>query len=240
MYPVVSGVVRVISGDAVSVRTADGRAFQYFHIAPRVASGSYVAAYRTVLGTIRPRFRHVHIGEIDAFRVHNPADPGHLEPYHDHTLPSVVELLFTDEHGARLNPSSLRGRVLVAANANDTPPVQVPGLWYGHPVAPAVVSWRITSRGITLKPQTIVADFRKTEPPNRDFWRVYASGTYQNFPVFANTYFLKRPGRYLFSLTGGQALDTRRYANGRIDITVDVADVCGNSSSISQAVQIVN
>jgi hypothetical protein len=58
--------------------------------------------------------------------------------------------------------------------------------------------------------------------------------------VFVNAYFLERPGRYLFNLAGRQALDTHRYANGRIGITVDVADVCGNSSSISQAVQIAN
>lgn len=240
VYPVVSGVVRVLSGDAIVVRTSDGRAFQYFHISPRVVTGSRVVAYRTVLGTVRPRFRHVHMSEIDGFQVHNPADPGHLEPYRDHTLPSVIELRFTDEHGAALDPGRLHGRVLIAAKAEDSPPVPVPGEWFGHPVAPALVSWRITAKGVTLKPETVVVDFRKTEPPNRDFWHVYASGTYQNFPVFAHTYFFRYAGQYMFNLTGAAALDTRRYPNGRLGVTVDVADVCGNRSSFSETVSIAN
>src|SRR5581483_10320870 len=99
VYPVASGTVRVLSGDAVSVSTGSGRTFQYFHIEPRVRSGTPVVAYRTILGTVRPEYQHVHLSEIDAYRVHNPAQPGHLEPYRDGTVPVVSELRFTDSNG---------------------------------------------------------------------------------------------------------------------------------------------
>jgi hypothetical protein len=181
----------------------------------------------------------VHLTEIDGFRVHNPADPGHLEPYVDRTIPIIEELSFNAENGQELNPEKLHGRVSIAADAKDIPPLPVPGEWFGFPVTPAFVAWRLRdSRGNVVVPLTTVADFRRTEPPNRDFWRVYAPGTYQNFPVFGD-HFFRRAGEYLFNLTPS-ALDTTHFHDGRYVLTVDVADVCGNRGSLSERIKIGN
>jgi hypothetical protein len=241
VYPVVSGVVDAkLYADEVSVDTGEGRIFQYFHIAPRVRIGQHVVAYRTVLGRTLPHWLHLHFGEIDGFRVHNPVDPGHLEPYRDRTTPSVDRLLFRAEGGHDVDPEKLSGEVLIVADAEDSPPLPVPGEWFGHPVTPAVVAWRMTTTsGRIVVPQTTVADFRHTEPLNRDFWRVYAAGTYQNFPVFAHHDFFDRPGRYLFNLTPS-LLDTSQLPNGEYVLTVNVADVCGNRGSLREWVRIDN
>jgi len=240
VYPVVSGGVRVGSGDEVIVDAADGRTFQYFHIRPSVRTGQHATAYKTVLGRILPEWNHVHLSEIDLFRVYNPVSPGHLTPYRDGTIPVVEKLDFRTEAGQTLDASSLHGTIDVVAKAADTPPVPVPGAWFEFPVTPALVRWQLTGfgRGIVI-PWTTIADFRTTLPPNRDFWRVYASGTFQNFPVFGHHYFYRVPGRYLFTLTPSD-LDTRRLANGRYVVSVRVADVCGNSSLLHELVTVSN
>src|SRR5262249_3395445 len=144
VYPVVSGTAHVGYGDEVIVDTRDGRTFQYFHIKPAIHLGQQVKAYRTVLGHVLPRFLHVHLSEIDGFRVHNPADPGHLTPYHDHTVPAVQALYFSDQDGSPLDPDDLHGAVLIAADAFDLPPLPVPLPWTAFPVTPALVSWQLT------------------------------------------------------------------------------------------------
>lgn len=240
VYPVASGIARVLSGDAVSVSTGMGRTFQYFHIKPYVSNGAAVTAYRTVLGTVRPEYKHVHLTEIDLYRVHNPAAPGHLEPYEDHTVPDILELRFSDVHGAPAETSRLAGEIAIAAHAEDFPPIPVPGAWFDYPVTPALVTWHIERDGKVVKGRTVVADFRSGEPPNRDFWHVYAAGTYQNWPVFAHAYFARHPGMYLFNLTGSRFLDTRVFPDGPLKITVEVADICGNRSGLTQTVVIAN
>jgi hypothetical protein len=240
VYPVVSGVVRVVSPDELVVVTGEGRTFEYWHLAAAVVSGQPVAAYRTILGRIRPSVDHVHLAEVDGFRVHNPLAPGHLEPYRDRTAPEVVRMSFRGVRGGIIAPSRLSGTVQIAALARDMPPLPVPGAWLGFPLTPALVAWRMTATGgVPVLPETVVVDTRRTEPLDRDFWRVYAAGTYQNFPVFANHYYFRQPGRYLFNLTP-QALDTLSLPNGRYTITVNVADVCGNRGSLSEQVQIDN
>ena len=240
VYPVVSGRARIGYADEVIVSTDHGRVFQYFHIRPAVRAGQRVVADRTVLGRVLPGWHHVHLTEIDGFRVHDPLDPGHLEPYVDRTVPSVDALVFSSPSGGAIDSRRLRGRVLIAADASDQPPLPVPGSWEGLPVTPALVTWRLRRAGGRLVvPRRTVVDFRRTEPPNRDFWRVYASGTYQNFPVFDHHYFFGRPGRYLFNLTP-EPLDTDRLANGVYRITVRAADVCGNASSLSELIGVDN
>jgi hypothetical protein len=241
VYPVVSGTVeRRLYADEVSVETNDGRIFQYFHIRPRVQVGAHVVAYRTLLGRVLPEWLHIHLSEIDVFRVHNPLDPGHLEPYADHTTPSVDALSFSAADGHAVSPQRLTGDVIVAANAEDLPPIPVPGEWFDLPVTPALISWRMTTTGGRIVvPETIVADFRHTEPRNSDFWRVYAPGTYQNFPRFGHRSYFHLPGRYLFNLTP-TPIDTGRFPNGNYVVTAVVADVCGNRGSLSESIQIDN
>jgi hypothetical protein len=240
VYPVVSGRATIGYADEVIVATGDDRVFQYFHIKPLIHPGQRVIAYRTILGPVLPEALHVHLTEIDGFRVHNPVDPGHLEPYTDHTVPEVLGVLFSDPANQPVDPTGLHGTVYLAADAEDEPPLPVPVPWLGFPVTPALVSWRLTtSTGATVVPPTIVADFRHTLPPNRDFWRVYAAGTYQNFPVFGHIYFFGKRGRYLFNLTPN-GLDTSRLHNGTYVLGVQVADVCGNRGLFAERIAVHN
>jgi hypothetical protein len=239
VYPVVSGLAHIKSGDEVSVTTGDGRAFQYFHIKPVVTPGQPVIAYRTVLGYVRRPWQHVHLTEIDDFRVHNPLDPGHLEPYRDHTVPTVEQLSFIAADDRVVDPRRLQGTVAIVADAADTPAMPVPGHWLGFPVAPAFVGWRlVSSRGVLVERQ-VAADFRFREPSDRDFWDVYAEGTYQNFPDFTKHFYWHVPGRYLFNLTP-TPLDTRTLPNGRYRITVTAADTCGNRGTLTETIRIDN
>jgi hypothetical protein len=240
VYPVVSGTARIGYADEVIVKTADFRTFQYFHVRPLVRDGQHVTAYRTVLGTVLPKWLHVHLTEIDGFRVHNPADPGHLEPYIDHTVPRVDSVRFTTLGGHGLDAEALHGKVEIGATAVDYPPLPAPGEWFGFPVTPALVSWSLhTAGGGSVVPPTTVADFRRTEPPNSDFWRVYAAGTYQNFPVFGRRYFFGHGGRYVFNLTPNP-LDTTRLHDGEYILTVNVADVCGNRGALTEPIRVTN
>ncbi|HVC86869.1 MAG TPA: hypothetical protein VNC40_05515 [Gaiellaceae bacterium] len=239
VYPVVSGRATVVGGDEVRVR-AGRRVFQYHHIAVAAAvhDGEYVIAGVTVLGTIRMPFRHVHLTEIDRGRVTNPLL--HLRPYADHTIPVVHSVTFATPAGQRADPGNLTGDVTAVAEADDLPPVPVPGAWDGFPLAPALVRSALIGGDGTVVWSRTAADFRHTEPPRQDFWRVYAPGTFQNFPVFADHYYYRQPGRYLFLLTGRRPLDTRRFANGSYTLRVVAEDVCGNRSVVSQEVRIRN
>jgi hypothetical protein len=239
VYPVVSGLAHIKSGDEVSVTTGDGRAFQYFHIRPVVTPGEPVVAYRTVLGRILRPWQHVHLTEIDDFRVHNPLDPGHLEPYHDHTVPTVQQLSFTGLNDQPLDPRSLQGAVSIVADASDTPAIAVPGHWLGFPVTPAYVSWRLISSTGAIVDKGVAADFRHRQPLQRGFWNIYAAGTYQNFPVFAHHFYWHLPGRYLFKLTK-TPLNTRRLRNGSYRITVLAADTCGNRGTLTEQIRVDN
>jgi hypothetical protein len=80
-------------------------------------------------------------------------------------------------------------------------------------------------------------DFRTTLPVARDFWDVYARGSYQNAPRFSNRqYFM--PGRFLYNLSG--LLDTRSFPNGLYEVTVAVSDMRGNNSEAALQFKIEN
>lgn len=239
VYPVVSGLAHVKSADEVNVTTGGGRAFQYMHITPAVTPGEPVVAYHTVLGYVKAIFQHVHFSEIDDSRVHNPLDPGHLEPYEDHTVPTIQQITFTDANERPLDPRSLYGTVAIFARASDTTPLPVPGHWFGFPVTPAFVAWRLVSASGALVDHRVAADFRHREPGRRDFWSVYAEGTYQNFPDFAHHFYWHVPGQYLFNLTAGP-LDTRKLLNGTYRLTVLAADTCGNHSTLTEQIAVHN
>ena len=240
VFPVVSGTAEIGYGDEVIVETGEGRIFQYFHVRPAVRPGQRVIAYRTMLGRTLPRWGHLHLTEIDGFRVHNPLDPGHLEPYQDSTVPTVGDVNFTTSDGSELDSRAVRGTILISVDVHDATALPVASAWYGVPVAPALVTWRLkNSRGRIVLPTRIVADFRHTEPPRREFWKVYASGTYQNFPAFGDTYFYGRPGRYLFNLTP-TPLNTTRFRNGRYELTVTGVDTCGNRTAATTYLRVRN
>jgi hypothetical protein len=241
VYPVMSGTARLRYDSAVIVSAPGQPTFQYIHITPAVFDGQHVVAKRTVLGYVQAWAAHVHLSEIDHERVVNPLAPGHLRPYRDTIRPTISSISIRDSGGAQLSSLGVSGRVQITAEAYDVSSIPVPGLWQRMPVGPAFVAWRLERldpAGVAL-PTRVVADFREHLPLNRDFWRVYARGTYQNMPRFANQIFTSMPGRYVYNLTP-TLLDTRTLANGVYAIWVLAVDARGNWTSATDRISIFN
>jgi hypothetical protein len=233
-YPVVSGRVVVAKPDLIVVKTGDGRTFQYYHLSRGVHRGQQVRAQRTVLGWVRVKFGHVHLSEIDGHFLHNPLDPGHLEPFRDPGVPTATGL-FVDDGPV---PTALDGRVLTANDrlavaASDPQPIPMIGPWANLPQAPALVEWRLF-HGTKHSSWTVAADFRTTGPAPKTFWNVYGPGTYQNSPVFEHQLYLGTAGRYLFLVH----LHPDRLKHGLYHLSVRVADVCQNRSTGTWPLQI--
>ena len=238
VYPITSGTARLIDGAAVSVRSP-GHKFQYFHIIPSVHNGQHVIAQRTVLGHVMRAANHVHLTEIRGRRVWNPLAAGGIRPYTDRTAPQVTAI-FARPVSSLLasDPEHVCGVVSLVTAAQDTPPLPVPGTFAGYPVSPARVMWSLRKLGgLLYVPMVSAVDFRTTLPPVRNFWRVYARGTYQNAPRFSNQQFFV-PGRFLYDLA--QSFDTRSYPNGTYEAHVRVTDMRGNWSDAAQLLTIAN
>jgi len=228
VYPVVSGTAFVPDKDEVIVRVSSPRrSFLYVHILPTVRTGERVVAGRTVLGRVRFPARHVHLTEIDNGQAVNPLL--HLRPYQDHTAPTIEAVGFFDQSGRAEDPIALSGTVSIIARSSDTPPLAVPGAWDNRPVGPALIRWRLlTARETEVGPVRTPVDFRQTEPPRQDFWHAYASGTYQNFPVFDHHYYWGQSGRLRYHL--GE-LNTDTLQAGSYQIAVSASDICGNTTT---------
>ena len=233
VFPVVSGRARVANAQEVVVHTRDGRTFQYWHVLPLVRTGSWVTASKTVLGTAIPRRGHVHLTEIRGDCAVNPLAPGHLEPYHDTSQPQVVAVNAIDAEGAPLAPTDVAGPFGLVAQAQEMPPFPVPAPWQDLPVTPATVQWRLTKPdGRVVVPWTFAADFAVTIPPARDYWRVYADGTHQNFVGRGSP---QEPGMYDFRLTApGITLPPGRYT-----ATVAVSSTGGSRSTQQLSFRVV-
>ena len=239
VYPVVSGTARVISADALAVKTNDDRTFQYFHIVPLVVNGQHVVAKRTLMGYVMAAYNHVHLTEIRGTKVWNPISPQGIAPYEDRTVPEVDGISMRPARSlVAFDPAKVCGTVSLVAAAHDITPLAVVGLFAGFPVSPARVTWSLARVGAApLVRNAVAADFRFTLPPQRRFWSVYARGSFQNAPRFSNRQFFM-PGTFLYNLAG--SLDTRRYRNGVYTVTVTVSDSSGNSSDAQQRFTIVN
>ena len=238
VYAIFSGTARLIDGTAVAVRSP-GRKFQYFHIVPAVHNGQHVTAQRTVLGHVTRTANHVHLTEIRGRRVWNPLARGGIAPYADRTVPRVDAIFARPlDSLLEIQAPALCGTVALVAAARDTPPLPVPGTFAGFPVSPALVTWSLTKiDGPIYVPDVPAADFRTTLPAVRDFWHVYARGSYQNAPRFSIQQFLM-PGRFLYDL--GKTLDTRSYPNGTYEARVRASDMRGNWSDAVARFKIEN
>jgi hypothetical protein len=151
----------------------------------------------------------------------------------------VREIVVRDKTGEVATPIGLCGRVELDVDAYDEPPMPVPGTYRGLPVAPALVQWSMARvGGKVVSPWKTVADFRRTLPPNSQFFSTYAKGTYENSPRFGREQYAGMPGRYLFLLA--PYFDTTSVPNGNYTIEVRVADVRGNSSTGSLRISILN
>ncbi len=237
VYAVETGRVGDVRPDEVIVRVGAHKSFQYWHVRPLVRRGQRVRAERTVVGRVLPHEGHVHLSEIVDGRAVNPLEPGHLTPYADSTPPVVRALAIENEAGRALSPAAVTGRVRLVAEALDEPPLRAPGPWGLVPVTPARVAWRLTNAAGRTVAGRVVADFRRTEPPKRDFWRVYAPGTFQNFPAVGSRYFFGTAGEYLFDLTP-TPLDASALVTGTYRLTVSAEDTCGNTGTLSERLHV--
>jgi hypothetical protein len=150
----------------------------------------------------------------------------------------VGSFLFRDRFGKLLRPPRLHGRIWIIAAAYDQAWPAVPAPWRGFPIAPALLAWRMTtSTGLTVIPERIAVDFRRRLPPESAFWRTYARGSYQNFPVVGLHYYFQTPGAYLYKLVPS-GFDTRRLRAGSYRITVTATDMGGNQDSRSELIRI--
>lgn len=238
VYPVISGTASLIDAAAVLVRSP-GHKFQYFHIHPAVHNGQHVVAQRTVLGTVIHAANHVHLTEIRGRRVWNPLAQGGISPYVDRTVPQIDAIFVRPTRSlVPLNAATICGTVSLVAAAHDTPPLRVPGTFAGFPVSPAFVTWSFRPvDGLPDIAAVPVADFRTTLPVVRNFWNVYARGTYQNAPRFSNQQF-SMPGNFIYNLA--PTFDTRSYPNGLYEVHVHVSDMRGNSADSAQQFRIEN
>jgi hypothetical protein len=240
VYPVVSGTVSEVQANEVVVHSDDDRrSFQYWHIGPLVSPGQRVDAEHTVLGLVQAPAKHVHLTEIVDGVVQNPLQPHHITPYADSTTPSVSWLSVRSLGGKELNPDALTGTVELVANASDEQPVPSPFPWTGLPVSPARVAFEVTTPdGREVLPEQAAADFMVSEPPNRDFFDVYAPGTFQNEPAVGTRFYYGAPGEYLYALTPFR-LDTAALVPGRYVVTVTAEDTCGNSGVLREPVTVL-
>jgi murein DD-endopeptidase MepM/ murein hydrolase activator NlpD len=238
VYPILSGTVKLIDGSAMLVRSP-GHKFQYFHIKPAVHNGQHVIAQHTLLGRVIHAANHVHLTEIRGRRVWNPLARGGIAPYVDHTMPQVDAIFARPVNSlVAIDTGTLCGTVALVAAAHDTPPLAVPGTFAGFPVAPALVTWSLTRLdGLVYVPTIPAADFRTTLPVGRNFWNVYARGSFQNAPRFSNQQ-IHMPGRFLYNLT--QTFDTRSYPNGLYEVRTHVVDMRGNWSDGVEQFRIEN
>jgi hypothetical protein len=239
IYPVMSGTAHYLGAATLNVDAGPDVVFQYFHIVPVVGEGQQVFARRTILGYVQPPFGHVHLTEINGAHSVNPLQKGHLTPYFDRTKPTIRDVLFRNQAGVIETGLGICGRVALAVDAFDTPPVAVPGKFGGLPVAPALVRWTVSRLGGSVTvPWTTAVDFRSTLPGNGRFGDVYAKGTYENAPRFGAQQYTSMPGRYLFVLSPNY--DTMQLRNSVYVLKVLTADVRGNRAVTTRRFSVLN
>ena len=243
VYAVEDGTVHFLGAATLNLVTDHDVTFQYFHVVPVAGEGQHAVARKTVLGYVQPPYGHVHLTEIDGIlgvnRADNPLQRGHLTPYRDRTVPRVRDILVRNLSGDVQTPLGVCGRVELDVDAYDPQPLPVAGAYHGLPVAPALVQWWLTRVGgkTVVAPKT-TADFRRRLPKNRQFFTIYAKGTYENSPRFGARQYTGMPGRYLFLLAG--SFDTTKLTNGTYLVSVRVADVRGNRSTRTERISILN
>jgi hypothetical protein len=237
VYPVASGVVIRRTKEMVAIDCGNGRAFEYWHIAPRVGIGQRVVADQTVLGRILRGQSHVHLTQLDHGYPTNPATGG-LSPYRDTTTPRMLDIsLRQGEGSADEIPQFIRGRVYLLAEAIDTaepidtPGLRTPGVFRNWPVTPARLTWRIDSwNGNAVVREHVARDVRRSLPDPGAFWNTFARGTYQGQSVFGPHYSYLQPGHYVFKLTP-RPFDTHALRDGVYDLVVTAEDVAGHADT---------
>ena len=215
MYAVASGTVTRARGGRVTVDCGNGRRFQYWHIEPAARVGQHAIAGKTLLGFVQQKREHVHLTHFERGRAANPLAPGALRPYRDGTTPRVDSIV----------PTTAGRQLGFVVSATDMPALAVPGRWSGFPVTPALVSWRIMRAGKVFA-SGVSRDVRRFVPRNVAFWRTFARGTHQNWPVFHGRKLRGRAGAYLFRVAPSR-LPTSAYT-----LVVAAEDTAGNRGEL--------
>jgi hypothetical protein len=150
VYAVEAGRVHLEGRRSLSVVSASGRAFGYWHIVPAVAHHDEVDRHER-LGRIQAPWAHVHFAESRGGRYVNPLRRGALEPWVDASTPRIAGIhFFRGTH--ELSPLEVHGSVDIVVDAWDLPPVRVPPPWNDLPVTPAVLRWRVLRDGKAVRP----------------------------------------------------------------------------------------
>ncbi len=226
VYAVEAGKAFVESRLTVAIASSS-REFGYWHIVPAVAHHARVERHQ-LLGHIAKGWGHVHLAERRNGVYVNPLRRGGIQPYDDHTSPTIVSIgLF---RGASKVPlTRVTGSVEIVVEAFDTPPLPVPPPWSGMPVSPVRLRWRVMQAGRVVLPWRTGLDFA-VHLRNDGFRTVYAEGSRQNRP--------DKPGRYRYLLA--RDWDTRALANGEYRLWVEASDSRDNSARAGVWLAVVN
>ncbi|MFN8108641.1 MAG: hypothetical protein U0Y82_02175 [Thermoleophilia bacterium] len=119
VYAVQSGwAVRSGTGYETQVKVGS---FAYAHVSDAVPTGTYVTAYRTVVGRVYPGQHHVHLTEFSSPRgvPVNPLVGGGPTGYRDTTPPVIRRVIGYDANGVRVPLTWASGPIVLAVNAAD-------------------------------------------------------------------------------------------------------------------------
>jgi hypothetical protein len=228
VYAVEAGRVSRPPG-SLTVTTASGRDFGYWHVDPAVAEGERVETGQ-LIGHVERGWGHVHLAENVNGVFLNPLRPGGLTPYTDTTSPTIAALTIT-RAGKPVSPAHVSGVVSLTCDAYDVPTLPLPFPWRDTRVTPALIRWRIFH--VDGRPATrwrTAIDFRLGLLQNVLYNLVYAPGTRQNRAG--------RPGRYVFYLKLGW--QSAKLRNGDYRLKVGAWDTRGNSAFGSLPFTIAN
>jgi hypothetical protein len=216
VYAVAPGKAFVEGKLTVAVAGTD-REFGYWHIVPAVSHHQHVSEHE-LLGHVANGWGHVHFAERRDGVYLNPLRRGGIEPYVDHTSPTIVAIEFV-RGGSKVPAERVTGTVDIVVEAFDTPPLPVPAPWNGMPVSPVRLRWRIMQAGRVALRWRDGVDFR-VHLANDGFRAVYAVGSRQNRP--------NRPGRYRYRLA--HAWDSLSVSDGDYRIQIEALDSRDNSA----------
>ncbi|MDX6697970.1 MAG: Peptidase family [Solirubrobacteraceae bacterium] len=197
--------------------------FVYFHVNPWVATGQYVLAYSTVVGTVRSPAGHVHVTDQVGRTELNPLRPGGrvVGPWRDTARP-VIGL-----------PHIRRDR-RVTVEVYD-PQSYVVRTTYATPVlAPAAIAWRLrTRRGRRIGPLHWALRGTRVYPFSVRH-RVYAPGA-RGGGYLCFAFHPRCTPTWRYWLAGGLAPRIPRIAPGRYVLTIYAWDWAGNASALDVA-----
>ena len=124
VYAVEAGTVHLEGGRSLSVLTAGGRDFGYWHVVPAVAHLEHVVQHQ-LLGHVEAPWAHVHFAERYRKLYRNPLRAGALTPWTNSTSPRIARIHLS-RRGRELSPDRVIGPVDVIVEAYDVPPLKVP------------------------------------------------------------------------------------------------------------------